>query len=95
MPIKNIDFTDHQASFIQESIDDGRYHDANEVVGAGLRLLEQQEAENRIKLDMLRRVMDESIKAFERGEYTSHTVDTLDGLFSELDSEIRAERSNT
>ena len=43
---KNTSFSlgDHFNSFIEEHIADGRYSNASDVVRAGLRLLEEQEA---------------------------------------------------
>jgi antitoxin ParD1/3/4 len=49
---KNTSFAlgDHFASFIETKIEEGRYGSASDVVRAGLRLLEEQEA----KLEALR-----------------------------------------
>ena len=47
MPTQNVNLPDFQAKFIQKRIKAGRYKNASEVVRAGLRLLEQHEAEKR------------------------------------------------
>jgi antitoxin ParD1/3/4 len=50
MPTQNVNLPDFQAEFIQARIKAGRDKNASEVVRAGLRLLEQHEAENALKL---------------------------------------------
>jgi antitoxin ParD1/3/4 len=46
---------DHFAGFVDKQVESGRYATASEVVRAGLRLLEEQEA----RLDALRRLIDD------------------------------------
>lgn len=46
---------DHFAGFVDRQVESGRYATASEVVRAGLRLLEEQEA----KLEALRRAIDD------------------------------------
>jgi antitoxin ParD1/3/4 len=54
---KNTSFTlsDHLATFVETKVAEGRYASASDVVRAGLRLLEEQEA----KLDALRAALIE------------------------------------
>ena len=54
---KNTSFSlgDHFTSFIDEKVEQGRYGSASDVVRAGLRLLEEEEA----KLTALRAAIDE------------------------------------
>lgn len=44
----------HFETFIRQQIDSGRFNNASEVVRAGLRLLEEREAEQAAKLQALR-----------------------------------------
>ena len=44
---------DHFEAFIKEQVERGRYNNASEVVRAGLRLLEDSEAERERKLKVL------------------------------------------
>lgn len=54
---KNTSFSlgEHFSDFIDEKVEQGRYGSASDVVRAGLRLLEEQEA----KLSALRSALDE------------------------------------
>jgi len=44
----------HFESFIRQQVDSGRFNNVSEVVPAGLRLLEEREAEQAMKLQALR-----------------------------------------
>ena len=44
----------HFESFIRQQVDSGRFNNVSEVVRAGLRLLEEREAEQAVKLQALR-----------------------------------------
>lgn len=78
MPTQNVNLPDHLADFIRQKVEGGRYKNASEVVRAGLRLLEQQEAEDELKLEALRRLAKEGFDAIDRGEFETITPDTLD-----------------
>ena len=55
--------------FIRQQVSSGRFNNASEVVRAGLRLLEEQEAEQSIKLQALRDAIAEGLAA---GPTVSH-----------------------
>lgn len=44
----------HFKDFVRQQVDSGRYNNVSEVIRAGLRLLETQEAEQEAKLQRLR-----------------------------------------
>ena len=92
MPTQNVNLPDHQSRFIRERVESGRYQNASEVVRASLRLLEQAEAEDQIRLQTLRRIAEESFAALDRGEHTSHAADTVEGLVTKLDRASRVRR---
>lgn len=82
MPTRNINLTEHSDGFIADQLSSGHYKNASEVVRAGLRLLEQQEAENAAKLDALREANAIGMAAYERGDYTTvHSDKELDQVF--------------
>jgi antitoxin ParD1/3/4 len=55
MPGRNVNLTDHYASFIDECLASGEFNNASEVVRAGLQLLEQRLKENRARIEYIRR----------------------------------------
>ena len=64
---KNTSFSlgEHFSSFIDEKVEEGRYGSASDVVRAGLRLLEEQEA----KLTALRTALDEGEASGDAGPF--------------------------
>jgi len=67
MPTRNINLTEHFDQFVSRQIEDGRYHNASEVLRAGLRLLEQQQAEERRKLELLKSLAKVGLDELDRG----------------------------
>ena len=54
MPTRNVVLTEHQAELVARLVTSGRYQNASEVMRAGLRLVERQEAEDAIRLRAMR-----------------------------------------
>jgi len=71
----SITLNEHFSSFVANQLKNGRFSSTSEVVRAGLRLLEEEEA----KLVTLRKMLDE-------GESSDFVEYSLDGLMSELDN---------
>lgn len=90
MPTEHVDLSDRQAEFIRISIESGLFKDASEIIRAGLRLLEQQCAEDEAKLEALRRIAKESVKAFERGEFTTYSVDSMRDRLKSIGDDVRS-----
>lgn len=95
MPTQNVNLPQHQSEFIRERVESGRYQNASEVVRAGLRLLEQCERENELKLDNLRKVTADSFAALDRGEYTTFVADNVEELAAKIERDYRARRPNS
>lgn len=89
MPTQNVNLPEHQAAFIKQAIADGRYKNASEVVRAGLRLLEQQESEDKLRLDTLRQIAADAFAALDRGEHTTFTPERIDDFLEEIDTAVR------
>ena len=68
MPTRNVKLTDHFDEFIDAHVSSGRFADANEMVGEGLRLLEEREREDEAKLEWLRAAAKEAFDSLDRGE---------------------------
>lgn len=59
MTTTSIDLGEHFTGFIATLKETGRYRNASEAVRAGLRLLEEQEAEYQTKLSLLRQALQD------------------------------------
>ena len=69
MTTRNVVLTDHLSSFVDGLVASGRYQNASEALRAGLRLLEQQEAE----WAEVRRGVLEGLDQVRRGEFAEGT----------------------
>jgi antitoxin ParD1/3/4 len=78
MPTRNVVLTERHQKIIDRLVRSGRYQNASEVLREGLRLVEQREAEDAIKLRALREAAQAGAKAFEQGAFQSF------GSFDEL-----------
>jgi antitoxin ParD1/3/4 len=67
MPTRNVVLTDHQASFLEKLVSSGRYQNASEVLREGLRLVEQREQEDALRLDALRNAVQTGVADIEAG----------------------------
>lgn len=72
----------HFENFIRQQVDSGRFNNASEVVRAGLRLLEEREAEQAAKLQALR---DAIAVGLASGPSLSE-----EEVFDELEAKLRA-----
>jgi putative addiction module CopG family antidote len=90
MPTQNVNLSDKQAQFIRKRIDRGGYRNASEVVRAGLRLLEQSEQEDRLKLRRLRLIATEAFAEFDQGNFQTIQASELDQFMGMLDAGVRA-----
>jgi len=88
MPTRNINLTDHFDRFVEAGIASGRYQNASEVVRAALRLLEQQEQEDALKLERLREAVREGMDADARGDVTILRADEIDDFVKQIGNEV-------
>ena len=58
----SIALSSHFKDFVRQQVSSGRYNNVSEVVRAGLRLLENHEAEQEAKLQRLREAVAEGMK---------------------------------
>lgn len=66
----NVSLTPEFETFVDEKLKSGSYSSASEVVRAGLRLLQQQDAEHEARLEALRRDVRLGRAQLKRGEGT-------------------------
>ena len=69
MPTRNVVLTDHQAMMIEELVTSGRYQNASEVLREGLRMLEQREKEDALKLKALQAAVQLGLDDIEAGRF--------------------------
>ncbi len=69
MTTQQLELSEHDAEFVRQCVLGGRYKDANEVVEAGLRLLEEREEVERLQLEGLRAEVKKGMDDLEAGRY--------------------------
>lgn len=69
MPTRNVVLTDYQADLIERLVTLGRYQNASEVLRAGLRMIENEEAEAKVRLQVLRDAARVGIADVEAGRF--------------------------
>ena len=85
MPTRNVVLTEHQADLVTRLVTSGRYQNASEVMGAGLRLVERQEAEEEVRLKAMREAADAGIADIAAGRFrTFESVAMLEEHLSAL-----------
>lgn len=65
---KNVSLNSEIEQFIQSQVDSGKYASAEEVILAGIRLLEERERIYKGRFEELRREILKGVEASERGE---------------------------
>lgn len=89
MPTRNIVLTEHQARFVEELVESGKYQDASEVLREGLRLVERRESEDHLRLRLLREAAKKGLADFETGAFNSFgTAEELADYLSEMNSQV-------
>jgi antitoxin ParD1/3/4 len=92
MPTKNVNLSDQHANFIRRSVNGGRFRNASEVVRAGLRVLEQQEREDKLKLEALRKIARQAFDSMDRGEFVTIPPGGIDSFLADLHARVKANR---
>ena len=89
MPARNVVLTDRQEELVETLVKSGRYQDVSEVLRAGLRLLEQQEAEGAGKLEALREAARIEVDALDRGEFKEFAdINELQAYLNDLSEKV-------
>lgn len=90
MTTQQLELSEHDVEFVRRCVLEGRYKDANEVVVAGLRLLEERAEEERAQLERLRAEVKKGMDDLEAGRYVEvNSLEELDDFLDEIDGEAR------
>lgn len=85
MATRNVVLSQHQHELVDSMVTSGRYQNASEVLRAGLRLLEHQEAEEAARLAALRAAADTRWNDAASGRFREITDDDLDQVIADLE----------
>lgn len=89
MPTRNVVLTKHQEKLIENLVGSGRYQNASEVLREGLRLVEQREAEDNAKLEVLRKAAGAGFSALDRGEFKEFdSIGNLQAYLNDLSEKV-------
>lgn len=69
MPTRNVVLTGHQEKLIERLVATGRYQNASEVLREGVRLVEQREAEDQVRIERLRAAVQVGIADIDAGRF--------------------------
>ncbi len=70
MPTQNVNLPAHLKHFVETNVREGRFGNASEVVRAGLRLLEHEQAVRELKIQRLREAASPGIDDVAAGRFT-------------------------
>jgi antitoxin ParD1/3/4 len=84
MPTRNVVLTDYQAELVERLVGSGRYQNASEVLREGLRLVEDQESQNKARIKALREAARVGMADIEVGRY--RTFESSSELNQHLDN---------
>jgi antitoxin ParD1/3/4 len=90
MPTRNVVLTDQQYEFVETLVQSGRYQNASEVLREGLRLIEDREREDAVKLQALRAAAEQGWTDVAAGRYTDVADDGLDDFLGQLGARAAA-----
>jgi antitoxin ParD1/3/4 len=89
MPTRNVVLTKRQEKLIETLVESGRYQNASEVLRAGLRLVEQREAEESAKLKVLREAARVGFAALDGGAFREfENIEDLQSYLNGLSEKV-------
>ncbi|MPZ47444.1 MAG: type II toxin-antitoxin system ParD family antitoxin [Betaproteobacteria bacterium] len=84
MPTRNVVLSAHQHDFVEALVQSGRYQNASEVLREGLRLIEQRERLEAVKLKLLKEAANKGWADIAAGRYTDLADDQLEDFIGQL-----------
>lgn len=93
MPTRNVVITDHQQALIDELVGSGRYQNASEVLREGLRLVEQRDREDALRLERLRQEIEIGFRDVAEGRYVTVEADEIESFVAGLSPRAVSDRT--
>ena len=87
MPTRNVVLTDHHQEVIETLVQSGRYQNASEVLREGLRLVEQREREDMLKVEALRHAAQAGLADIAAGRFRDVAAGGIDAFVADLGAE--------
>jgi antitoxin ParD1/3/4 len=95
MSTRNVVLTEHHEAVIDRLVKSGRYQNASEVMREGLRLIEQREAHEAVRLEALREAARIGFSDLDEGRFVDVPADRLESFIAGLgrDAEMRTRKA--
>ncbi len=84
MPTRNVVLTEHHEEVISQLVASGRYQNASEVLREGLRLIEERDAREAAKLEMLRDAARTGFADLDAGRFLEIEHDAIARTIADL-----------
>jgi antitoxin ParD1/3/4 len=84
MPTRNVVLSEHQHDLVETLVQSGRYQNASEVLREGLRLIEQRERLEMVKIKLLQEAADRGWADVAAGRYTDLADDQIEDFIGQL-----------
>ena len=84
MPTRNVVLSDRQQQLVENLVQSGRYQNASEVLREGLRLIEERERLEAVKLNVLRQAARQGWADVSAGRYSDVADDQLEDFVGQL-----------
>jgi antitoxin ParD1/3/4 len=84
MPTRNVVLSEHQQHLIETLVQSGRYQNASEVLREGLRLIEERDRHEGVKLKALRQAARQGWTDLSAGRYADIAENQLEDFVGQL-----------
>ena len=84
MPTRNVVLSEHQHELVETLVQSGRYQNASEVLREGLRLIEERERFEAVKLKALKQAARQGWADVAAGRYADVAEDQLEDFVGQL-----------
>jgi antitoxin ParD1/3/4 len=84
MPTRNVVLSEHQQQLVETLVQSGRYQNASEVLREGLRLIEERERLENVKLKALKQAARQGWVDVSEGRYADVADDKLEDFIGQL-----------